>query len=338
MARRRRLPAGHDAVRGDGVGVTGFCMGGGLALVLAVPAARRGQGVRAVLRPHPVGRRPARLVEARRPPCGATTPRTTASSRRTKVAGAGGRRCGASARTSSSTSTPAPTTPSSTTPAPRSTTTESAEAWTTRGAGDRCAASCLRSRRRDRSTAGRRRALPRCSACGSAATSTASSTPTTGRPTLADRVAAEPVRPARRLADDARRLARRPRRRRPLDERRRRTGAAGCGPRSSACARPPRKLAGEPIALRRRGRGLLRRAARARSPRTVFGGGPPRASTRCCPARGPLAERYIAWREAQAVPADKLDAGHRLAGRGLPRAHRPRCSACPTASTSTSSS
>jgi len=26
---------GHDAVRGDGIGVTGFCMGGGLALVLA---------------------------------------------------------------------------------------------------------------------------------------------------------------------------------------------------------------------------------------------------------------------------------------------------------------
>src|SRR4051794_23382558 len=26
---------GHEATRGDGVGVTGFCMGGGLALVLA---------------------------------------------------------------------------------------------------------------------------------------------------------------------------------------------------------------------------------------------------------------------------------------------------------------
>jgi carboxymethylenebutenolidase len=26
---------GHDAVRGDGIGVTGFCMGGGLAMVLA---------------------------------------------------------------------------------------------------------------------------------------------------------------------------------------------------------------------------------------------------------------------------------------------------------------
>ena len=38
------------------VGVAGFCMGGGLALVLAAPAARRRQGGGAVLRPDPVAR------------------------------------------------------------------------------------------------------------------------------------------------------------------------------------------------------------------------------------------------------------------------------------------
>ena len=51
---------------------------------------------------------------------------------------------------------------------------------------------------------------------------------------------------------------------------------------------------------------MLRRAPtpspRTRSPRRTAG------STRCCPGRDRSRERLIAWREAQAVPPDKLDA------------------------------
>ena len=101
-------------------------------------------------------------------------------------------------------------------------------------------------------------------------------------------MAAEPVRPPAALADDARRLLadldagarsttrpRTPRRRRWLR-------AQVLGLRTTA-----ERLAGEPIALRRRGRGVLRRAPRRRSTRRCSR--PPTApSTRCCPGPGPL--------------------------------------------------
>ena len=61
--RRDRLPAAHDAVTSNGVGVAGFCMGGGLALWLATLRPDDVTRGRAVLRRHPVGRRAARLDE-----------------------------------------------------------------------------------------------------------------------------------------------------------------------------------------------------------------------------------------------------------------------------------
>ncbi len=92
-----------------------------------------------------------------------------------------------------------------------------------------------------------------------------------------------------------------------------RTGEAGCERNWSASRPRPRSLAGEDDLLRRRGRALLRRAPQrsstSRSSRRLT-----RSSTRSCPASGPLAERYIAWRESQAVPVEKLDAAlHSLA-------------------------
>ena len=108
---------------GRGVGVIGFCMGGGLALVLATPAPDQVKAVRALLRAHPVARR--------------------ASPTGRKLHGAGARplrragrllhpRQGARPRGRSCATLgkdaeivhprPASTTPSSTTPAPRSTT------------------------------------------------------------------------------------------------------------------------------------------------------------------------------------------------------------------------
>ena len=52
--RRRRQGWQRGGAAATRVGVTGFCMGGGLALVLASPASRRDQGLRAVVRADPV--------------------------------------------------------------------------------------------------------------------------------------------------------------------------------------------------------------------------------------------------------------------------------------------
>ena len=51
----------------SGVGVVGFCMGGGLALGAGVPAPRQGEGGVPVLRRHPVARGATRLEQARAP-------------------------------------------------------------------------------------------------------------------------------------------------------------------------------------------------------------------------------------------------------------------------------
>ena len=95
------------------------------------------------------------------------------------------------------------------------------------------------------------------------------------------------------------------------------------------------KLGGEAIALRRRGRAVLRRAARRSSTSRVRGRPPPLDEV--LPGVGSLGERYIAWREAQAVPVEKLEP--RFIRWPRTSASAPNdCSGCPTASRSSGSS
>ena len=236
--------------------------------------------VRALVRPDPVGGRPARLVDARghgaRPLRRATTASSAPDEARELEAEL--RRWAVDAELTSSR---APTTPSSTTPGPRSTTP----------------------RRRPR--------------LGSAPVDFLPHPPADDRPPrpapveryLRARPAARPPprRPGRRLLRPARAGQRgeAERRARPLpaladDARpwsptstaatgrpRRRPPGAGCGPRSSACTPRARKLGGEAIAVPRRGRAVLRRPA-ARGRRGRRWPPPTGASTRRCPASGPL--------------------------------------------------
>ena len=61
MARRRRLPRGHDAVTSKGVGVIGFCMGGVLALWLATQRPEKMEAVAPYYGVIPLAGGPARL-------------------------------------------------------------------------------------------------------------------------------------------------------------------------------------------------------------------------------------------------------------------------------------
>ena len=132
---------------------------------------------------------------------------------------------------------------------------------------------------------------------------------------------------------------RRPRRRRAARRRRSTTAppARGCGPRSLGLHTTAERLAGEPIAFEDE----IERCYGVR-PQWVdeddVRGRPPRPRRGRCPASGPLAERYIAWREAQAVPVEKLAAADRTRWPRTSASAPTASSACPTASTSTSTS
>jgi hypothetical protein len=126
-----------------------------------------------------------------------------------------------------------------------------------------------------------------------------------GPPALADRVAAEPVRGPDALADDARRLLADLDAGVPLDDtpddphRRRWLYAQVAGLRTTA-----ERLAGIRIPFVEeieRCYGVTPRFV----DEDVFAGAH-RALEEVMPGSGPLAERYIAWKEAQAVPVDKL--------------------------------
>jgi hypothetical protein len=126
-----------------------------------------------------------------------------------------------------------------------------------------------------------------------------------GPPALQERVAAEPVRAPDALADDARRLvadldAGTPIDDAPDDPRRRRwLRAQVLGLRTTA-----ERLAGVPIAFVDE----IERCYGVRPAKvdeSVFAGAH-RALDEVLPGSGPLRERYIDWREAQAVPVDKL--------------------------------
>ena len=135
-----------------------------------------------------------------------------------------------------------------------------------------------------------------------------------GPPALADRVEAEPLRPPAELAADASRPAS------PTS-----TPVTGRAPVTTLSTRAPaldpgpgaRPADQRPQAGGRADRATPTRSRRATasgppsSPRTTFARRPPRASTRRSPATGRSRERYIAWREAQAVPPEKLDAAIR---------------------------
>ena len=129
-----------------------------------------------------------------------------------------------------------------------------------------------------------------------------------GPPAIAARVAAEPVRPPAELAADAGRLVA------DLDAgeaagtgdgaldagRRRWIRAQALGLRTSA-----RKLAGEPIAYLDEVEQCYG-ARPAVVPEDTFAAAHARLDA-VLPGSGPLRERYIAWREAHAVPPDRLE-------------------------------
>lgn len=126
-----------------------------------------------------------------------------------------------------------------------------------------------------------------------------------GPPDLKARVAAEPVRPPAALAEDARRLLADLDAGVPLDDadedpkRRRWLRAQVLGLRTTA-----ERLAGAPIAFPDE----IERCYGVRPQKvdeSVFEAAH-RALDEVLPGDGPLAERYITWREAQAVPVDKL--------------------------------
>jgi hypothetical protein len=134
-----------------------------------------------------------------------------------------------------------------------------------------------------------------------------------GPPALAAQVAAEPVREPSALAAEARRLVADLDAGEPLDDaaedaqRRAWVRAQVVGLLTTA-----ERLAGEPIAFEDE----IERCYGVRPQwvdEEVFEGAH-RALDEVLPGDGPLAERYIAWREAQAVPVDKLPAAiHSLA-------------------------
>jgi hypothetical protein len=126
-----------------------------------------------------------------------------------------------------------------------------------------------------------------------------------GPPELRDRVAAEPVRAAAALADDARRLLADLDAGTPIDDatedphRRRWLRAQVLGLRTTA-----EKQAGVDISFPDE----VERCYGVRPEKvdeSVFEAAH-RALDGVLPGSGPLAERFIAWREAQAVPVDKL--------------------------------
>ena len=176
--RRGRLPA-RAATRceRDASASPGSAWAAACAMRRCLPAARRDQRVRAVLRHHPVGRRRARLVEAR----GAAvlghfaekdaffTPESVGTSSRTS--------CGPRARRSRSSSTRVSTTRSSTTRGPRCTIRRPSERrpWTQHGC-------LLREQRQLRTAVAASSSGTSSSGSRSVATSTAWSTPTTARP------------------------------------------------------------------------------------------------------------------------------------------------------------
>jgi hypothetical protein len=123
-----------------------------------------------------------------------------------------------------------------------------------------------------------------------------------GAPAVAQRVAAEPVVPAAALADRARRLVADLATERSLGASRR----AWLEAQVRGLLTTARKLAGEPIGYLdevEAGYGVRPR----RVPEDELAGAHARLDE-VLPGTGPLAERFVAWREAQAVPPDRLEA------------------------------
>ena len=266
------------------------------------PAARRHRRLRAVLRRDPVGARPARLVAARRPRCSATSPRRTASSPRSWPRELEAAAAGPGQGRASSSSTPGSTTPSSTTPGPRSTTRPRPSARWDR---DRCRSSAAQPRADAPRwpTPAARSTATSSSGCGSAVTSTASSTPTTARRAVAARVAAEPLVAPAALAADAGRPDRRPRRRRRRARARRRPPALAAGPGRRAAHRRPASWPASRSATPTRSSSATACARPCRDEDEFEAAH--RRLDEVLPGSGPLAERYVAWREAQAIPPDE---------------------------------
>jgi hypothetical protein len=119
---------------------------------------------------------------------------------------------------------------------------------------------------------------------------------------MAARVAAEPLRPPARLAEQARRLLADLAADRDLDASRRRFIAAQVeGLRTTAA-----KLAGQPIGYADEVEACYG-VRPALVPEDAFAEAHRRLEA-VLPGSGPLADRFVAWREAQVVPVDQLDA------------------------------